>query len=110
MNQIYERLDSNGAAILVGTQMLAKGHDFSNVALTLVINADNGLISPEVNALEKVSQLLIQVSGRAGRNSNEAKVIIQTRYPEDRTLNQIKNGDYLSFAKRKLAENRPIFC
>ena len=106
MNQIYERLDSNGAAILVGTQMLAKGHDFSNVALTLVINADNGLISPEVNALEKVSQLLIQVSGRAGRNSNEAKVIIQTRYPEDRTLNQIKNGDYLSFAKRKLAENR----
>ena len=50
--------------------------------------------------------MLIQVSGRAGRNSNEAKVIIQTRYPEDRTLNQIKNGDYLSFAKRKLAENR----
>jgi len=106
MNEIYEQLDNSGPAILVGTQMLAKGHDFNNVALTLVINADNGLISPEVNALEKVSQLLIQVSGRAGRKNNDPKVIIQTRYPQDKTLNQIRNGDYLSFANKKLAENK----
>ena len=106
MNEIYEQLNNSGPAILVGTQMLAKGHDFNNVALTLVINADNGLISPEINALEKVSQLLIQVSGRAGRKSNDPKVIIQTRYPQDKTLNQIRNGDYLSFANKKLAENK----
>jgi primosomal protein N' (replication factor Y) len=106
MNKIYEQLNNSGPAILVGTQMLAKGHDFNNVALTLVINADNGLISPEINALEKVSQLLIQVSGRAGRKSNDPKVIIQTRYPQDKTLNQIRNGDYLSFANKKLAENK----
>ena len=50
--------------------MLSKGHDFPKVTLCVILNADNGLISPEINALEKVSQQLIQVSGRAGRNNN----------------------------------------
>ena len=69
----------------------------------MILNADNGLISPEINALEKLSQLLIQVSGRAGRNNNLAKVIIQTRYPEDINLNKIKTGDYMNFANQCLS-------
>ena len=106
MDKIYERLKKKEAAILVGTQMLTKGHDFDNVSLTLVLNADNGLVSPEINALEKVSQLLIQVSGRAGRKNKNAKVIIQTRHPNDETLNQIRGGSYSQFSCRKLKENK----
>ena len=86
MQAIVEKIHASDSAILVGTQMLAKGHDFPKVTLSVILNADNGLISPEINALEKLSQLLIQVSGRAGRNNNLAKVIIQTRYPEDLSL------------------------
>jgi len=85
--------------------MLAKGHDFPKVTLSVILNADNGLISPEINALEKISQLLIQVSGRAGRNNNLAKVIIQTRYPDDINLNKIKTGDYMKFASQCLSTN-----
>ena len=105
MEAIVEKIHSSDSAILVGTQMLAKGHDFPKVTLSVILNADNGLVSPEINALEKLSQLLIQVSGRAGRNNNLAKVIIQTRYPDDINLNEIKSGDYLSFASQSLDKN-----
>ena len=53
---IYEKVHSSNEAILVGTQMLSKGHDFPRVTLCIILNADNGLISPEINALEKISQ------------------------------------------------------
>lgn len=105
MEAIVKKIHSSEAAILVGTQMLAKGHDFPKVTLSVILNADNGLISPEINALEKISQLLIQVSGRAGRNNNLAKVIIQTRYPDDINLNKIKTGNYMNFAKQCLDNN-----
>ena len=83
---IYDKVNKSNEAILVGTQMLSKGHDFSKVTLCIILNADGGLISPEINSVEKISQQLIQVSGRAGRNNNLAKVIIQTRYPDDVNL------------------------
>ena len=105
---IIEKIHSSDSAILVGTQMLAKGHDFPKVTLSVILNADNGLVSPEINALEKLSQLLIQVSGRAGRNNNLAKVIIQTRYPEDINLNKIKTGDYMNFANQCLTTNAKL--
>ena len=108
MQAIVEKIHASDSAILVGTQMLAKGHDFPKVTLSVILNADNGLISPEINALEKLSQLLIQVSGRAGRNNNLAKVIIQTRYPEDINLNKIKTGDYMNFANQCLSTNRQM--
>jgi primosomal protein N' (replication factor Y) len=108
MQAIVEKIHTSDSAILVGTQMLAKGHDFPKVTLSVILNADNGLISPEINALEKLSQLLIQVSGRAGRNNNLAKVIIQTRYPEDINLNKIKTGDYMNFANQCLSTNRQM--
>ena len=81
---------------------------FRKVTLSVILNADNGLISPEINALEKISQLLIQVSGRAGRNNNLAKVIIQTRYPDDINLNKIKTGDYMKFASQCLSTNEQM--
>ena len=108
MEAIVKKIHSSDAAILVGTQMLAKGHDFPKVTLSVILNADNGLISPEINALEKISQLLIQVSGRAGRNNNLAKVIIQTRYPDDINLNKIKTGDYMKFASQCLSTNEQM--
>ena len=108
MEAIVNKIHSSDAAILVGTQMIAKGHDFPKVTLSIILNADNGLISPESNALEKISQLLIQVSGRAGRNNNLAKVIIQTRYPDDINLNKIKTGDYMNFASQCLSNNRKM--
>ena len=108
MEAIVKKIHSSDAAILVGTQMLAKGHDFPKVTLSVILNADNGLISPEINALEKISQLLIQVSGRAGRNNNLAKVIIQTRYPDDINLNKIKTGDYMKFASQCLSNNEQM--
>ena len=58
------------SAILVGTQMLAKGHDFPRVELGIILNCDSGITSPDINSLEKISQLLIQVSGRVGRKEN----------------------------------------
>jgi primosomal protein N' (replication factor Y) len=108
LEAIYERVYKSDEAILVGTQMLSKGHDFPKVTLCVILNADNGLISPEINALEKISQQLIQVSGRAGRNNNLAKVIIQTRYPDDINLKQIKTGDYRLVADQCLKVNKEL--
>ncbi|MDC2973147.1 primosomal protein N' [Gammaproteobacteria bacterium] len=105
---IYEKANTNKEAILVGTQMLSKGHDFPKVTLCIILNADGGLLSPEINAIEKISQQLIQVSGRAGRNNNLAKVIIQTRYPNDENLKQIKTGDYRLVSEQCLKTNKAL--
>ena len=105
---IYEKANTSKEAILVGTQMLSKGHDFPKVTLCVILNADGGLLSPEINAIEKISQQLIQVSGRAGRNNNLAKVIIQTRYPNDENLKQIKTGDYRLISEQCLKTNKAL--
>ena len=105
---IYEKANTSKEAILVGTQMLSKGHDFPKVTLCVILNADGGLLSPEINAIEKISQQLIQVSGRAGRNNNLAKVIIQTRYPNDENLKQIKTGDYRLVSEQCLKTNQAL--
>ena len=105
---IYEKANISKEAILVGTQMLSKGHDFPKVTLCVILNADGGLLSPEINAIEKISQQLIQVSGRAGRNNNLAKVIIQTRYPNDENLKQIKTGDYRLVSEQCLKTNKAL--
>ena len=105
---IYEKANTSKEAILVGTQMLSKGHDFPKVTLCVILNADGGLLSPEINAIEKISQQLIQVSGKAGRNNNLAKVIIQTRYPNDENLKQIKTGDYRLVSEQCLKTNKAL--
>ncbi len=108
IDAIYEEAEKSKQAILVGTQMLSKGHDFPKVTLCVILNADGGLLSPDINSVEKISQQLIQVSGRAGRNNNLAKVIIQTRYPNDENLRKIKTGDYQIVAERCLETNKAL--
>ena len=105
---IYEKANESNEAILVGTQMLSKGHDFPKVTLCVILNADSGLLSPEMNGVEKIAQQLIQVSGRAGRNNNLAQVIIQTRYPNDENLKQIKTGNYQLVADQCLKTNKAL--
>ena len=108
IDAIYEEAEISKQAILVGTQMLSKGHDFPKVTLCVILNADGGLLSPDINSVEKISQQLIQVSGRAGRNNNLAKVIIQTRYPNDENLKKIKTGDYQIVAEKCLKTNKAL--
>lgn len=83
--------------ILLGTQMISKGLDFPKVSLVGVINADSSLNIPDFRSNENTFQLLSQVSGRAGRNKYPGEVILQTYNPDNKTLNYIKNHDYIGF-------------
>ncbi len=90
--------------ILIGTQMLSKGLDFSNVSLVGVLHADNMLNFPDFRAHERSFQMLLQVSGRAGRNKTRGKVIIQTFNPHHRILQQVSLNDYEGMYKEQITE------
>ena len=89
--------------ILVGTQMLAKGHDLPNLTLVAVVGIDEGLFSADFRAGEKLAQLLIQVAGRAGRADKRGEVILQTHHPEHPLLLTLIQGGYHAFAETELA-------
>ncbi len=90
--------------ILIGTQMLAKGHHFPNVTLVAVLDADAGLFSADFRGQEHTAQLLIQVAGRSGRAGAAGEVLIQTRHASHETLNSLVNEDYGHFARHLLQE------
>ena len=92
--------------ILVGTQMLAKGHDFPNVTLVGILDADQGLFGVDFRAGERMAQLIIQVAGRAGRAERPGEVLIQTHHPEHPLLNHLVRSGYASFAAAILMERR----
>ncbi len=94
----------DGAGILVGTQMLAKGHDLPNLTLVCVVGVDEGLHSVDFRAPEKLAQLLIQVAGRGGRASKPGTVLLQTHHPEHPLLATLLNGGYPAFAALELAQ------
>jgi primosomal protein N' (replication factor Y) len=90
--------------ILVGTQMLAKGHHFPDVTLVAVLDADGGLFSADFRGPEKMGQLLIQVAGRAGRASKPGRVVIQTHQPEHPLINALTQRSYGQYAEQLLPE------
>ena len=90
--------------ILVGTQMLAKGHDLPNLLLVAVVGVDEGLFSADFRASEKLAQLLIQVAGRAGRADRPGQVILQTHHPDHPLLNLLIHGGYHAFADSELPQ------
>jgi primosomal protein N' (replication factor Y) len=90
--------------ILVGTQMLAKGHDFPNLTLVAVLDTDSALYSPDFRASEKLFAQLMQVSGRAGRADKAGEVLIQTAFPQHALFDALRAQDYVSFANDLLQE------
>ena len=90
--------------ILVGTQMLAKGHDLPNLTLVAVVGIDEGLFSADFRAGERLAQLLIQVAGRAGRADKRGEVLLQTHHPEHPLLQTLIHGGYRAFAEGELAQ------
>jgi primosomal protein N' (replication factor Y) (superfamily II helicase) len=90
--------------ILVGTQMLAKGHDFPHLTLVGVIDTDSALYSPDFRASEKLFAQLMQVSGRAGRAEKAGEVLIQTAFPQHALFDALRSQDYVSFANELLHE------
>ena len=101
---VMRRMSSGEARILVGTQMVTKGHDFPNVTLVLVLNADQGLFSTDFRAPERLAQTIVQVAGRAGRGSRAGEVLIQTEYPDHPLLTHLLAHGYDGFASAALEE------
>ena len=107
--KVIDSFKNREVDILVGTQMLAKGLDFDNVSLVGVMNADNMLYHPDFRAFERSFQMLMQVSGRAGRSEKRGKVIIQTYNPNHNTIQQVTNNDYFGMYREQLYDRKIYF-
>ena len=93
------KIESGESQILIGTQMLAKGHHFPNLTLVVVLDADAGFYNQDFRALERLGQLITQVSGRAGRAKHPGEVLIQTHFPDNPLLNRLIKTGYTSFTE-----------
>lgn len=106
MERILAGFAKGEAQVLVGTQMLSKGHHFPNVTLAIVVDGDLGLNMPDYNAAEKTFQLLLQAAGRAGRGEKPGRVIIQTRNPDHYCWQYVLQNDYEGFYHQELERRR----
>ena len=106
--QLYERIDAGAVDVLVGTQMLAKGHDFARLNLVLVLNADGSLYSADFRAPERLFAELMQVAGRAGRADAPGRVLVQTQLPDHAVFQALKAQDYPRFADAELAARQSL--
>ncbi len=106
LEALLEQAHTGESRILLGTQMLAKGHHFPNVTLVAIVNADGGLFSADLRGTERMAQLIVQVAGRAGRAERPGEVLIQTHHPDHPLLQHLLHGGYGSFARAALAERR----
>lgn len=104
LQELLDRVNTGEARILVGTQMLSKGHDFPDVTLVVIVHADQGLFSADFRASERLAQTIVQVSGRAGRASRPGEVVIQTEFPEHPLLKSLIESGYEGFARAALEE------
>ena len=108
LNQLYQRMNKREIDILVGTQMLAKGHDFPHLSLVVVIDADNALYSSDFRAPERLFSQLMQVAGRAGRAEIKGEVLIQTAFPNHHVYEALKAHDFSNFAESLLEERKQM--
>ena len=104
--KIYDRIQQNKPSILLGTQMLAKGHHFPHVTLVAILDIDAGLLSVDLRAPERTAQLIIQVAGRSGRGEHKGSVYLQTLRPDHPMLTTLIEKDYRAVAKQMLAERK----
>lgn len=104
--KIYDRIQKSEPVILLGTQMLAKGHHFPFVSLVAILDIDSGLLSVDFRAPERTAQLIVQVAGRAGRGEKKGDVYLQTLRPEHPLLHTLVDGDYRQFARQTLKERQ----
>lgn len=106
MEQLFGTINRGEPCLLVGTQMLAKGHHFPRVTLVAILDADGGLFSADFRASERMAQLIVQVAGRAGRAEEPGRVIIQTHLADHPLLVQLTEQGYFAFAEQALSERR----
>jgi len=106
MNNYLEKVNTGEIDILVGTQMITKGHHFPNVTLTAIIDADRGLFSTDFRASERLAQLFMQVSGRTGRGKKEGTVIVQTYSPDHPLFHTLIKHGYNHLSKSLLKERK----
>ncbi len=104
LNDAIDRVHSGQARILVGTQMLTKGHHFPDVTLVVVLNADQSLFATDFRAAERMAQTIVQVAGRAGRAERPGEVLIQSQFPDNPLLKTLLEQGYAGFAASALAE------
>lgn len=102
LEQHLADIQQGKSQILIGTQMLAKGHHFPDVTLVALINVDSSLFSVDFRAEERLAQLYVQVAGRAGRSEKQGEVVLQTHYPEHPLLQQLLTNGYPAFAQDAL--------
>lgn len=101
---LFDQVHSGEADILVGTQMVSKGHDFANLSLVGILNSDSSLFSHDFRAPERLFAQLMQVSGRAGRHTAGSEVYVQTDYPDQSVYQSLIAQDYIGFADSSLQE------
>jgi len=105
-DRLSDQVKAGEPCLLVGTQMLAKGHHFPMVTLVVIVNVDQALHSADFRALEQMGQLMMQVAGRAGRDQLPGEVILQTHYPQHDSILTLLSSGYEAFAKDIIAERR----
>ncbi|QGY40691.1 primosomal protein N' [Pseudodesulfovibrio cashew] len=106
MEEILSAFGRGEAQVLVGTQMISKGHHFPGVTLVIVADGDLGLNLPDYRSAERTFQLLVQVAGRAGRGDRPGRVLIQTRNPGHPIWNDVLSGDYPAFFEREIGRRK----
>lgn len=106
LQSMLDDVHSQKSRILIGTQMLAKGHDFPNLSLVGVLDTDGGLFGSDFRASEHMAQMITQVAGRAGRAERAGEVLIQTHHPDHPLLKQLLDEGYQGFARTVLDERR----
>ena len=114
LEKSLRQISENKVDIIIGTQMIAKGHDFPNISLVAILNADGSLNIPDFRATERSFQIFTQVSGRAGRRKEDATILLQAYNTNNSAIQHFKNSNYDAFAREELSQrlkfNYPPYC